>query len=106
MESLISPISREVWKELTVLSRKDSVKVFHYISKYNATHNILNCLVIIRFVEGNGSGKEITFRDLLDNRDSKSKDEGIKEKLKRMEKIVDGMIEQREKYENILRNGV
>ncbi|KAF8363448.1 vps-15, partial [Pristionchus pacificus] len=78
MESLISPISREVWKELTVLSRKDSVKVFHYI-------------------KGNGSGKEITFRDLLDNRDSKSKDEGIKEKLKRMEKIVDGMIEQREK---------
>ncbi|GMS84772.1 hypothetical protein PENTCL1PPCAC_6947 [Pristionchus entomophagus] len=71
MESLIPPISREVWKELTNLNSVGVKKVFQYIKKL-------------------GPGRDINFRDMLDNQETK-------DKLVMMEKIVEGMIEQREK---------
>ncbi|GMR37074.1 hypothetical protein PMAYCL1PPCAC_07269, partial [Pristionchus mayeri] len=71
IESLIPPISRDVWKEVTSLNRLQSRALFNYI-------------------QGKGPGQEIIFRDKLENRETK-------EKLLKMERIVDGMIEQREK---------
>ncbi|GMT16741.1 hypothetical protein PFISCL1PPCAC_8038, partial [Pristionchus fissidentatus] len=78
MESLVSPIPRQVWKEVTYLNRPQCESVFH-------------------FIRGRGTGKDIQFKDLIDNRETKGK-------LLCVERIIEGMIEQRDNDNMHLRN--